>query len=180
LHGACIINVFKYSPPLASPLCADHTSSSEEAAGSGGVPMRCRRVRNSHFNPTDFPNLKTLPPPAPSPSAPLLTPLFALGRWLAFRAPSPQACRFVGMKQAAFIALPPSKTTTPREELWTCGLSLSSPSSRQSGYLGICCLIRCAGAKLSCGAEAARRVARVWERGGGIGRCRFCWGAACG
>lgn len=46
------------------------------------------------------------------------------------------------------------------------GLSLSSPSSRQSGYLGICCLIRRAGAKLSCGAEAAWRVERAFGKMG--------------
>lgn len=37
-------------------------------------------VRSRHFSPTDFPNLETFPPPpTPSSSATLLTPLFSLG-----------------------------------------------------------------------------------------------------
>lgn len=58
---------------------------------------------------------------------------------------------------------------TLREELWMHGLSHSSPSSRQSGYLGICRLICCTVAMLCCEAEATWRVGEVaeaiWERG---------------
>lgn len=34
--------IYLNTAPLSSPLCADRTSSSEEAAGSGRVPMQCQ------------------------------------------------------------------------------------------------------------------------------------------
>lgn len=102
-------------------------------------------VRNSHFNPADFPSLETFPPPASSPPATLLTPLFSFGKWLAFRAskpPSMQICRYEASRLHRFpprknydtegrtVDVWPFPLFTQLQAKWVFGNTLSDPLRR--------------------------------------------------